>query len=372
MSQMATRSITRSQYSVHSPPNTPPHQNILMQSAINTPLTQQPAQGTMLSPFAVPILPQSQSTQDFDFAQEFDRRFARLEQFITQEVASLKIYIEDTLNEKLIDLRKYVDSEIAVVHNRMHELEQVTKDLICENEKSSIFDPETTIVAENLAFEEDEDLDGKVENMIRKDLAINVPVVRTQRLTPRPPRYTRHGNWSKPGIVKIQFNNKDDKIAVLKEKKHLSNSQDFSHVYLRSSKSYSERIMEQNLRTLLELMPDGDSWQVAGNGRVVRRYNSSYGNAFNRQDYDPDRQHDRPSYRRYDSPPNNGQPSRERFDPLPRTDYSTHHSPPYDRHLSRERFVPHPGTDHSTRDPPPNNRHLSRESFDTVIQNDNM
>ena len=134
-----------------------------------------------------------------------------------------------------------------------------------------MFEPDTTVIADNLPFEDNEDLDSKVQTMIRRDLAINVPVVRTTRLRPRPPRVTRHGNVSKPGLVKIQFQNVEDKVRVLREKRALMNSSEFSNVFLRSSKSHSDRLAEQNLKTLLDLIPDGKSYQVTGNGRLVKR-----------------------------------------------------------------------------------------------------
>ena len=87
----------------------------------------------------------------------------------------------------------------------------------------------------------------------------------------RPPRVTRHGNVSKPGLVKIQFQNVEDKVRVLREKRALMNSSEFSNVFLRSSKSHSDRLAEQNLKTLLDLIPDGKAYQVTGNGRLVKR-----------------------------------------------------------------------------------------------------
>ena len=36
-----------------------------------------------------------------------------------------------------------------------------------------MFDPETTIIADNMTYEEDEDLNEKAESMIRQGLALN-------------------------------------------------------------------------------------------------------------------------------------------------------------------------------------------------------
>ena len=198
---------------------------------------------------------------------DFDARFARLETLITQEASKLKGYID----EKFAKLYEYVDTEVARVNSKVDDLSARTDAMAQKMEEAATFDPDTTIVADNLPWEENEDLEAKVEVMIRRDLAVNVPIVRTTRLKPPPPRVTRHGNLSRPGLVKIQFRNTDDKIKVLREKMKLMNSRDFSNVYLRSSKTHSERLMEQNFKTILELLPDGKDYQLAGNGRLIKR-----------------------------------------------------------------------------------------------------
>jgi hypothetical protein len=71
--------------------------------------------------------------------------------------------------------------------------------------------------------------------------------------------------------VKVQFESVKDKIDVLREKQHLSNSAEFSRVFIRSSKSHSERVMEQNFKTLLELLPFGKDYFITGNGKMIRR-----------------------------------------------------------------------------------------------------
>ncbi len=73
----------------------------------------------------------------------------------------------------------------------------------------------------------------------------------------------------KPGLVQIQFEKLADKVTVLREKKHLSNSQEFSRVFLRSSKSHTDRMIQLNFKTILDLIPGGDNFKLTNNGRVM-------------------------------------------------------------------------------------------------------
>jgi hypothetical protein len=171
------------------------------------------------------------------------------------------------------EMRNYVDQEIARVTARVDDLEEITQVLVSEKEKASVYDPDTTIVAINMPYEQGENLEEKVGTMIHQDMALNVPIVRTTRLQPPPPSNTPSGNVVKPGLVKIQFRNVDEKVKVLREKQRLSNSQDYAHVYLRSSKPHVERLMEVNIKTILDLLPGdiGKSYRVTGSGRLMKR-----------------------------------------------------------------------------------------------------
>jgi hypothetical protein len=127
---------------------------------------------------------------------------------------------------------------------RVGDLEKLTLE-----DKIPHYDPEYTVVAINLPEHIDEELGEKVE----------------------PVRYTRlKSNYDKPGLVKIQLRTKEDKIRVLRSKSNLKNSRLLKKVYLRSSLSYVERTMQNNLRELLKEMPNGNKFRLTGNGKLVR------------------------------------------------------------------------------------------------------
>ena len=206
--------------------------------------------------------------------QKLDALFHRVEKLVRDEVGTLKTYIDDKLQEKMQELTNYVDQEVGKVTERVRGLEGVTAEIREDLERAKIFAYETTVVAEHFPFEEGEDLHHKVTTMLRRDLSVHVPIVRTTRLKAPPPRDTRQGTIQRHGIVKIQFRTVEDKVSVLQVKRNLQNSPDYSRVWLRSSKSHSERIMEQNMKTLIATDPKLKDYTLTAHGKLVKRQNN--------------------------------------------------------------------------------------------------
>lgn len=73
-----------------------------------------------------------------------------------------------------------------------------------------------------------------------------------------------------PTLVKVELETVRDKVAVLRRKFKLNDSDTFGRVFISSAKSHAERLMEINLRTLREI-PAAKDYYVAGNGRLVKR-----------------------------------------------------------------------------------------------------
>ena len=199
--------------------------------------------------------------------------YQKFEAKITAEVNELKTYFDSALENKFRQVMTYVDQEVGTLSERINGIEQRIVNMEEKQAKAQEYDPETTIVAENLQHEKDENLKNKMEKLIRTDLAVNVPIVRVTRLPEGPPRMTRFGMVRKPGIVKVQFESVEDKVKVLREKRNITNSPEFSNVFLRSSKSHSERIMQQNFKTLIEALPLAKDYMITGNGRLVKKEN---------------------------------------------------------------------------------------------------
>ena len=195
----------------------------------------------------------------------------QFQQTVDDKLEELKDSLQQNISEARADLQVYVDREVDTARNRLTEVESVVAASKEKLEEEDRFNPDTTIIADNVPFEEGEDLATKMQNMIRRNLALPVKVVRTMRMKTRPPRQTRFGKLENPGLVKIQFENVQDKVTVLREKRELKNSQDYSRGFLRSSKSHTDRLIELNFKTILDLVPGGENFELTSNGRLMQK-----------------------------------------------------------------------------------------------------
>lgn len=102
-----------------------------------------------------------------------------------------------------------------------------------------------TITASGIKVTESENLVTKANDLIRslgEDVSSNVQVTAATRL---PTRFN-----DRPGIVKISFRSTEEKVRVLRNKMKLKDSEEYKHVYIKSSKSRIERLIETNARAV--------------------------------------------------------------------------------------------------------------------------
>ncbi len=122
------------------------------------------------------------------------------------------------------------------------------------------YPPDTTVVCIGLAPVRNEDITIRAQELVTYGLGLqHVNIERSMRLTPRS---------NKPGLVKIKLPTKEDKIKVLRCKRNLKDN-NYAGVFLRSSMTHTDRVMQHNLITLLKEIPNGDKFRVAGNGKLV-------------------------------------------------------------------------------------------------------
>ena len=65
----------------------------------------------------------------------------------------------------------------------------------------------------------------------------------------------------RPGIVKIELRNVDDKKAVLRAKAGLRGTRKFRNVYIRGAQTHAERLIDLNFRAILHKMPSCNSYR---------------------------------------------------------------------------------------------------------------
>jgi DNA-binding Lrp family transcriptional regulator len=163
--------------------------------------------------------------------------------------------ILDVMEGKLSSLQKELKEETISLRARIERVEERAATVKPD------FDPEVTVVCYGLGFEEEENLEEKVRRMISGGLHLDLDVVATMR-TP-----TING---RPGIVKIELKNLEEKITMLRNKSKLSEF-GYKKVFLRSAQTHAERVMDHNTRIMLREMGVEQKYRVSGNGKMIAR-----------------------------------------------------------------------------------------------------
>ena len=178
--------------------------------------------------------------------------------------------IESKLNVFRTDLNSMRHDLNATLQNfdkRIVAVERKVIDL-CQHQPNPLKDCERCVIASGIHYEQGENLMDKVGRLLfdlGNEIVQNTTIVATERLKSRNP--------DKPSLVKIAFLSLEQKIEVLRAKQKLTNSQEFNKVRIWSSKTHNERLLEINCKTLLNLIPGGNNYRLAANGRMVPRDN---------------------------------------------------------------------------------------------------
>ena len=74
-------------------------------------------------------------------------------------------------------------------------------------------------------------------------------------------------------VLKIQLGHKKEKVDILRHKSNLKDKGAFRNIYIRSSKTHTDRIMDYNFKMLItELIPNNASeYTIAGNGKLIKK-----------------------------------------------------------------------------------------------------
>lgn len=62
-----------------------------------------------------------------------------------------------------------------------------------------------------------------------------------------------------------------DKLKILREKKQLKNGGKIQNLFMRGSKTHTERFLELNARTLLKELERGKYFRITSNERIVKK-----------------------------------------------------------------------------------------------------
>jgi polyhydroxyalkanoate synthesis regulator phasin len=187
-----------------------------------------------------------------------------MSQSISQKFANFERNLKGWMATELNNFKTSVNLDVERMNNKIESLEKKVSQLeqMTTSQSNESFHPDTTIVAINLDETESENLDDVVCKMFEQGLGLrDIKPAKVLRLK---------GRENKPGVVKIQCYNKEDKIAALRAKKFLRDTTKYKRVYLRTSMTHSERLLRLNFETLMKEIPGGRNLRMTGSGKIIR------------------------------------------------------------------------------------------------------
>ena len=125
------------------------------------------------------------------------------------------------------------------------------------------------VIVINVPYNEGENAQERSERIIHEGLGMpEVPVVRAKRLSQRAERQGQQQTGTP--LITIELPDLETKIRVLTSKRRLADPEQWSRSWMRSSKkSHTERLIDLNFQTVLDMIPDGNTMPITGSGRIV-------------------------------------------------------------------------------------------------------
>lgn len=179
----------------------------------------------------------------------------------------LNVAIEDS-KQYILDQLKSVRDDLTLEINM---LKARVESMELEKSGSGAFNDEFSVIIFGLresSTETQESLHAEIDVIIEK-IGCAGSVTKVKRLRSRLP--------GKPGIVKVQMSSLDEKIAVLRNKRKLSDQHPYAHTYIKASKTHCERLIELNFKEILKELPRGTEFRFTGSGRLVKKTNVDEG-----------------------------------------------------------------------------------------------
>ncbi|KAH3821093.1 hypothetical protein DPMN_122851 [Dreissena polymorpha] len=111
--------------------------------------------------------------------------------------------------------------------------------------RSGLDDPDVCVTVSGIVRQDGEDILTKANDIIKalgNDVLTQGQIMGATRL--------RSYIYDRPPLIEISFRNVEEKILVFRSKSLLKEKAPYKNVYIKSSKSHAERMIELNARTL--------------------------------------------------------------------------------------------------------------------------
>lgn len=196
------------------------------------------------------------------FKQQLDTKVDCLHTSMQVLIAENREWFKAKLSRKTTEIQTNMDKEISVLISRIEKME--AKIDVSNAKANARFDHDVSIVISGLLYSEGENVTVLVNELLTEGLQLeeDACVVAVERTKDR---------GGRPAVVKVEFGSVREKIGVLRKKQLLKDNPKYNRVYIRSAKTHTERLLELIFRTLLDELPAGKQFYVAGNGRVRRQ-----------------------------------------------------------------------------------------------------
>ena len=192
-----------------------------------------------------------------------------LQKTFDSKIERLRRDVLSTKDDKIKAVKVDVDLQFASLDNRIHELERAMNSFSTDGMPMSdhtVNNCDVTVIVSNLRQRPGEIPLKAAKELIRalgNDVFENTVITDAKRCNER--------NRGTPPVLKIAFENVEQKVNVLRVKQELKQSLFYKKVYIRGSKTHTERILELNAKTLLSELPNGNQYRVTANGRIVKQ-----------------------------------------------------------------------------------------------------
>ena len=131
---------------------------------------------------------------------------------------------------------------------------------------------ELNVIIRNLNYDPREQTDknitlNKVNKLLRDGLKLKaVNVSSCER---------KQSRGQKPGLIVARIETAEQKNKIMNVKNSLKNSSDYKDVYIEHDRSFSTRVNESNMFTVLKELDKAKDYYVTSNGRILKKNDKS-------------------------------------------------------------------------------------------------
>jgi gas vesicle protein len=182
-----------------------------------------------------------------------DRISNRIVTQVSQDIAKqIKDNVEKVVREKVGSMKAEIMKDINDLKKNIEDVQQQAR---------QSDDRHLNFVVYNYEESSHEDVEKKVNALVREGLKLNVKVGSCKGLKSR--------REHTPGMIIVTCKNDKDKEAIMKAKPNLRDSRNFGNIRISHDKSPEARAMNSNLKVILQEIGE-DRYELRGN-RLIRR-----------------------------------------------------------------------------------------------------